>query len=102
MTCLEIPFPAPAEGPCAIGTGHRPSTPSPRLNSHNGQLSGMRCYEFCKQSFRCCWLVEAEHVESRMSGTTEKRPQLDRLITDAHRLRLRCAGFGNLTGSLEA
>jgi DNA invertase Pin-like site-specific DNA recombinase len=41
-------------------------------------------HEYCQ---RCGWTVAGEYVDIGISGTKEKRPELDRLLADAHRRR---------------
>jgi DNA invertase Pin-like site-specific DNA recombinase len=36
------------------------------------------------------WKLAGEYVDAGISGTKEKRPELDRLMTDAHRRRFDC------------
>jgi len=40
--------------------------------------------EYCQ---RRGWTVSGEYVDVEISGTKEKRPELDRLLADAHRRR---------------
>ena len=44
------------------------------------QLRELR--EYCQ---RRGWTIVAEYVDVGISGAKEKRPELDRLLTDAHR-----------------
>ena len=43
--------------------------------------------EYCE---RRGWTVAGEYVDVGISGTKEKRPELDRLMVDAHRRRFDC------------
>lgn len=47
------------------------------------QLRELR--EYCQ---RRGWIVVMEYVDAGMSGTREKRPELDRLLADAHHRRI--------------
>src|ERR1700685_2098329 len=56
-----------------------------RVSTMNGQdpemqLRGLR--EYCN---RRGWTVAMEYVDAGISGVKEKRPELDRLLADAHR-----------------
>ncbi len=46
------------------------------------QLRELRSYAACRR-----WTVFAEYVDNGVSGTRERRPELDRLMADAHRRR---------------
>ena len=49
---------------------------------HNSQTREIR--EYCE---RRGWQIAGEYVDVGISGTKEKRPELDRLLADAHRRR---------------
>jgi DNA invertase Pin-like site-specific DNA recombinase len=53
--------------------------------------------EYCQ---RRGWSVAGEYVDVGISGTKEKRPELDRLMADAHRRRFEPSSVGSLTGLL--
>lgn len=55
--------------------------------SNNGQSPEMQLRELREYCQRRDWNVFAEYVDVGISGTKEKRPQLDRLLADAHRRR---------------
>jgi DNA invertase Pin-like site-specific DNA recombinase len=69
-----------------------PSTPRVAIyarvsTANNGQDPGVQTrelHEYCK---RRNWLVSGEYVDVGISGSKEKRPDLDRLMVDAHRRR---------------
>ena len=51
----------------------------------NGQSPEMQVRELREYCERRGWEVAGEYVDLGISGTKEKRPELDRLMTDAHR-----------------
>jgi DNA invertase Pin-like site-specific DNA recombinase len=53
----------------------------------NGQSPEMQLRELREYCDRRGWTVAGEYVDVGISGTKEKRPELDRLLTDAHRRR---------------
>jgi DNA invertase Pin-like site-specific DNA recombinase len=53
--------------------------------SGNGQSPEMQLRELREFCDRRHWPVAAEYVDSGISGSKEKRPALDRLMSDAHR-----------------
>jgi DNA invertase Pin-like site-specific DNA recombinase len=53
-----------------------------RVSTNNGQDPEMQLREYCQ---RRGWEIIHEYVDVGISGTREKRPQLDRLLADAHR-----------------
>jgi DNA invertase Pin-like site-specific DNA recombinase len=55
--------------------------------ANNGQDPAMRTRELREYAERCGWTVASEYVDIGISGTKETRPQLDRLVADAHRGR---------------
>jgi DNA invertase Pin-like site-specific DNA recombinase len=55
--------------------------------SNNGQSPEMQLREIGEYCKRRGWAVAGEYVDVGISGTKEKRPELDRLLTDAHRRR---------------
>jgi DNA invertase Pin-like site-specific DNA recombinase len=55
--------------------------------SNNGQDPAMQTRELREYAERRGWTVTSEYVDIGISGTKEKRPELDRLMSDAHRRR---------------
>jgi DNA invertase Pin-like site-specific DNA recombinase len=55
--------------------------------SNNGQSPEMQLRELREHCERRGWTVVGEYVDVGISGTKEKRPELDRLMSDAHRRR---------------
>ncbi len=55
--------------------------------AHNGQDPELQLRELREYCQRRGWQVAGEYVDIGVSGTKEKRPQLDQLLTDAHRRR---------------
>jgi len=55
--------------------------------ANNGQDPTMQTRELREYCERRGWSVAGEFVDMGISGTKEKRPELDRLMTDAHRRR---------------
>ena len=55
--------------------------------ANNGQDPTMQTRELQEYAKRRGWTVAGEYVDSGVSGTKEKRPELDRLMADAHRRR---------------
>ena len=53
--------------------------------SNNGQSPEMQLRDFSEYCDRRGWAVAGEYVDIGVSGTKEKRPELDRLMADAHR-----------------
>ncbi len=53
--------------------------------ANNGQDPTMQTRELKEYCERRGWQVTAEYVDVGISGTKEKRPELDRLMSDAHR-----------------
>ena len=56
-----------------------------RVSTNNGQDPEMQLRELREYGQRRGWEVVNEYVDVGISGTREKRPQLDRLLADAHR-----------------
>lgn len=55
--------------------------------ANNGQDPQMQIRELIEYAQRRGWEVSGQYVDIGISGTKEKRPELDRLIADAHRRR---------------
>ena len=53
--------------------------------ANNGQDPTMQTRELREYAERRGWTIAAEYVDMGISGTKEKRPELDRLMADAHR-----------------
>jgi len=53
--------------------------------SNNGQSPEMQLRDFGEYCDRRGWALAGEYVDVGISGTKEKRPELDRLMADAHR-----------------
>jgi DNA invertase Pin-like site-specific DNA recombinase len=56
--------------------------------ANNGQDPTMQTRELREYAERRGWKVADEYVDVGISATKQKRPELDRLMTDAHRRRL--------------
>jgi DNA invertase Pin-like site-specific DNA recombinase len=55
--------------------------------TNNGQDPSVQTRELQEYCQRRGWTVVGEYVDVGISGTKEKRPELDRLLADAHRRR---------------
>jgi DNA invertase Pin-like site-specific DNA recombinase len=55
--------------------------------SNNGQDPSVQTREIREYCWRRGWQIAGEYVDIGISGTKEKRPELDRLLADAHRRR---------------
>lgn len=55
--------------------------------ANNGQSPEMQLRELRDYCERRGWRITGEYVDVGISGTKEKRPQLDRLMADAHKRR---------------
>ena len=55
--------------------------------ANNGQDPEVQLRELREYCQRRGWELSGEYVDVGISGTKEKRPQLDRLMADAHRRR---------------
>src|SRR5262249_49025653 len=58
-----------------------------RVSTNGGQDPSLQTRELREYIERRGWQIAAEYVDVGISGSKEKRPQLDRLMTDAHRRR---------------
>lgn len=52
---------------------------------NHGQDASMQTRELREYCERRGWTISGEYVDNGISGTKEKRPELDRLMADAHR-----------------
>lgn len=59
-----------------------------RVSTNNGQDPEMQLRELREYCHRRGWEIVSEYVDVGISGTREKRPQLDKLVADAHRRQL--------------
>src|SRR5215471_589424 len=55
--------------------------------ANNGQDPTLQTRELREYAERRGWTVAGEYVDVGISGTKEKRPELDRMMADAHRRR---------------
>lgn len=55
--------------------------------SNNGQSPEMQLRELREYCERRGWTVAGEYVDTGISGAKDRRPELDRLMTDAHKRR---------------
>lgn len=58
--------------------------------ANNGQDPTMQTRELREYAERRGWQLAGEYVDIGISGTKEKRPELDRLMADAHKRRFDC------------
>ncbi len=58
-----------------------------RVSTTNGQDPTMQTRELKEYCERRGWKIAGEYVDTGISGAREKRPQLDRMMADAHRRR---------------
>ena len=56
-----------------------------RVSTHNGQDPEMQLRELWEYCLRRGWEIVREYVDVGISGAKEKRPELDKLLADAHR-----------------
>lgn len=56
-----------------------------RVSTLNGQDPEMQLRELREYCQRQGWTIVMEYVDAGISGAKEKRPELDRLLSDAHR-----------------
>ena len=56
-----------------------------RVSTNNGQDPTVQTRELEEYCARRGWKVAGQYIDVGISGAKEKRPQLDRLIADAHR-----------------
>src|ERR1700724_3791116 len=60
--------------------------------ANNGQDPRVQTREMQEYCPRRGWTIVDEYVDVGISGTKEKRPELDRLMADAHRRRFDAVG----------
>ena len=58
-----------------------------RVSTSNGQDPTMQTRELKEYCERRGWKIVGEYVDTGISGAKEKRPELDRMMADAHRRR---------------
>ncbi len=58
-----------------------------RVSTNNGQNPEMQLRELREYCQRRGWEVEAEYIDAGVSGAKDSRPELNRLLGDAHRRR---------------
>jgi DNA invertase Pin-like site-specific DNA recombinase len=58
-----------------------------RGSTHNGQDTSLQTRELRDYLDRRGWQLAGEYVDVGISGSKEKRPELDRLMADAHARR---------------
>ncbi len=56
-----------------------------RVSTLNGQDPEMQLSELREYASRRGWTITSEHVDQGVSGSKESRPELNQLMTDAHR-----------------
>lgn len=56
-----------------------------RVSTHNGQDPEVQLHELREYCQRRGWEITREYVDVGISGGREKRPELDKLLDDAHR-----------------
>lgn len=58
-----------------------------RVSTHNGQDPMLQIRELREYAERRGWQLAGEYVDTGISGAKERRPELDRLMAEAHRRR---------------
>jgi hypothetical protein len=61
----------------------------------NGQSPDMQLRELREYCGRLGWQIAGEYVDTGISGAKGRRPQLDRMISEAHKLRSNSATAPN-------
>jgi|SRR5579871_574294 DNA invertase Pin-like site-specific DNA recombinase len=61
-----------------------------RVSTNNGQDPAMQTRELREYIERRGWTLSGEYVDVGISGAKEKRPELDRLMQEAHRRKFDC------------
>ena len=59
-----------------------------RVSTNNGQDPGMQTRELREYCQRRSWEIEGEYVDAGVSGTKERRPQLDALLVACRKRRV--------------
>jgi DNA invertase Pin-like site-specific DNA recombinase len=62
-----------------------------RVSTHSGQDPEMQLRELREYVERRGWQIAGEYVDRGISGAKDSRPELNRLMADAHRRRLEAA-----------
>ncbi len=81
-------FPPAGSGSSERGSSVRTAIYARVSTANNGQDPEMQLRELREYCDRRGWQVAGEYVDVGISGAKEKRPELDRLLADAHRRRL--------------
>lgn len=68
--------------------------------SNNGQDPSMQTRELREYCERRGWKISGEYVDEGISGTKDSRPELNKLMADAHRRRFDAVVVWRLTDSL--
>ena len=55
--------------------------------SNSGQSPEMQLHELREYCERRGWQIAGEYIDAGVSGTKDKRPELDRMMSDAHKRR---------------
>src|ERR1700722_3323837 len=58
-----------------------------RVSTSNGQDPEMQLRELREYCQRRGWQIHGEYIDSGISGTKDTRPELNRLMADAHKRR---------------
>ncbi len=64
-----------------------------RVSTNNGQDPTMQTRELREYAEHRGWQVAGEYVDVGISGAKDSRPELNRLIADAHRRRFDAEGL---------
>ena len=80
-TSTQAPFPQVVRG----SDLDRRAVLYARVSTNNGQDPEMQLRELREYCLRRGWPVVSEYTDIGISGAKERRPQLDRLIADAHK-----------------
>src|SRR5215469_8200981 len=56
-----------------------------RVSTNNGQDPTVQTRELREYCQRRIWQISSEYVDAGVSGSKESRPELNRLLADAHR-----------------
>jgi len=58
-----------------------------RVSTNNGQDPELQLREVREYCQRRGWQLEGEYVDAGISGAKDSRPELNRLVADAHKRR---------------